>query len=312
MITGVLFWSKAIAKQGKMPPLDLYRSRAWRIAPLYLFTMGLTVLAVFIKTGPVLHVSVGKLLHQLVGIPTVGLAIVGPINGVESPLINPGVTWTLSYEWYFYLALPLLALLVKPRWFLAAVGCWLVLRCWPTRKPQVAVEYFTLFLGGMSAAYLAAKPRIRAVLSRPWWSLVIVAIIGATVIWMPMPAREGSRNMFVALSMSIVLLSFAAGNTLFGVMTHPATKVLGTISYSTYLLHGLVLGTTFWLVGRYHPQPLTGGEYWLLVLFAATATVILSAMTYRWIEHPGIIKGRSKRASSNTAKPVMALDASRG
>lgn len=300
MITGFLFWSKAIARRGKIPPLELYASRAWRIAPMYLVSMGLILIGVFLQTGLKLNVSAKDLAGNLFPVANLGLTTLGKINGVDTVLLNNGVTWTLKYEWYFYLALPALALLVKPRWFLMVLVIWTAMRLWPTAGMRKSVEYLTLFVGGMGAAYLAPMSQVRRVMGHHAWSLVILAMLAATVLWAPYPIREGSRTLGVAVAMFVVILSFAAGNSLFGVMTLPATKVLGTISYSMYLIHGLVLGGIFYLAARFHPEDLSGLEYWAIVLISGLLTVGLSAVSYRWVEHPGIEMGRRKKTPGHT------------
>jgi peptidoglycan/LPS O-acetylase OafA/YrhL len=74
-----------------------------------------------------------------------------------------------------------------------------------------------------------------------------------------------------------------------------SAKVLGTISYSLYLIHCIALFVTVHAVDSLVPiaslEPL---EYWLLAALAAAASVLLSACTYRYVEHPFL---RSQNAS---------------
>ena len=81
-------------------------------------------------------------------------------------------------------------------------------------------------------------------------------------------------------------------------------KALGTLSYSIYLTHYLVVLILPPLVKRivgadlWTPMPLPGGQYLmafgrnelegtLLYVLVLAATIALSACTYRWVETPG-------------------------
>src|SRR5205807_2224389 len=63
--------------------------------------------------------------------------------------------------------------------------------------------------------------------------------------------------------------------------------LLGTISYSVYLLHGIVLFIIFRLVSlllRIDEMSLLG--YWSLVCGCGVLTILISGLTYRFVEHP--------------------------
>ena len=114
MITGFLFFGKLL--QSRARPIDwlrLYVSRCLRILPLYLLVMvaGAVMIALIRHSGWVLPLAPPWNEKSLTG------------------LFTAGVTWTLSYEWKFYYALPLWALLfgrVPLKWFLFSVGMLLI------------------------------------------------------------------------------------------------------------------------------------------------------------------------------------------
>ena len=122
MITGFLFWSRAI--NGRLSARPLLISRFRRVIPLYWFMTILLILAVFsvsewqTREDP-LNLSLSLLRWasgDLFGAPD--------INAVNTVRIN-GVTWTLQYEWVFYLTLPLLVVVVKPSRFALLVCVYL-------------------------------------------------------------------------------------------------------------------------------------------------------------------------------------------
>jgi peptidoglycan/LPS O-acetylase OafA/YrhL len=96
--------------------------------------------------------------------------------------------------------------------------------------------------------------------------------------------------------LSIFFLFVVKDNSLFGVLATRGAKLLGTVSYSIYLVHCIVLYCVVALVNAYVPiRTLSTGTYLVIVAMAAVFTVMLSARTYRHIEHPFISK-RSPQA----------------
>ena len=108
MITGYLFWSRLIDEQGQTNWMRLYVGRVFRIGPLYLAAIAAMLLFVAIRTGLHLNLPVDQLAPQIGRWLELGF-IVGPDVNLygNTALILAGVTWTLHYEWIFYLALPL-------------------------------------------------------------------------------------------------------------------------------------------------------------------------------------------------------------
>jgi peptidoglycan/LPS O-acetylase OafA/YrhL len=65
-----------------------------------------------------------------------------------------------------------------------------------------------------------------------------------------------------------------------------ALRWLGKVSFSLYLVHGVVLyalASVFWMQSRHHVLLLSGG----IVL-----SLFLSEYLYEWIERPSILLGR--------------------
>ena len=68
--------------------------------------------------------------------------------------------------------------------------------------------------------------------------------------------------------------------------TAPA-KLLGLISYSFYLVHAIVVFVVVHVVASLTPIALLGvPRYWLVASMAAAIAVVLSSLTYRYVEYP--------------------------
>jgi peptidoglycan/LPS O-acetylase OafA/YrhL len=88
----------------------------------------------------------------------------------------------------------------------------------------------------------------------------------------------------------------AAGNTFFGFLTHPAIRCLGAMSFSLYLLHGIVFRLVFRILKMAGLTDLPQLDYWLIIIVTAIATTFLCAATYRWIEFPFLSTSHKKPA----------------
>lgn len=78
---------------------------------------------------------------------------------------------------------------------------------------------------------------------------------------------------------------------------------LGTISYSIYLFHPVVMYPLLWLVKHDATGLLRGWPLWLYMAVTLAGVVVVSALTYRWVEQPAMRLGSSlarKRAAALT------------
>jgi peptidoglycan/LPS O-acetylase OafA/YrhL len=115
MITAFLFITKLIsAKNNTINWKKYITSRFFRIFPAYFFSIIVVFLIVAILSNFQSNDSILSNLKNSIG--WLFFTIGGPsdINNVKNTyLIDAGVTWSLPYEWLFYLILPLIALLFK-------------------------------------------------------------------------------------------------------------------------------------------------------------------------------------------------------
>jgi peptidoglycan/LPS O-acetylase OafA/YrhL len=283
MITGFLFWSRAISRGGRLAPLPLYWSRFWRIAPLYAFSAGLICLIVAFRSHFQVQESLPILAQQLLRVWSLGLMIFTELNGISTMPINASVTWTLQYEWLFYLALPLLAWLARPRregalWAMLLIVLLIGYRL-SGRSDLVFLLYFAV---GMGTAHLMARGNpLRHLVSRRWLNLVPLAGVLAVSMGVPAYSLRG------VLCGVVVFVPIVSGLDFWGLLRLRPMRLLGTVSYSIYLLHGIVLCLGLSLIRTVCPAPgWTPPFYWLLVTAIGSLVVCLSAVTYRWLEHP--------------------------
>jgi peptidoglycan/LPS O-acetylase OafA/YrhL len=274
-ITAFLFWGRALDRGGDIPPFAFLRGRWFRIAPLYLFTC----LAALYLVRSQIHWSRHGTWWALGKMALMGLCKWEQIGKADVNMVNGGVTWTLQYEWVFYIALPALAMLAKTG------GAWrivfLAAACWIFCGVDQPVNFEAFFLSGILAAHVARQPRIAPVLRSFCVSIVLLGILSV----MPLLVAGGYGWDPLILT-TIIFIPIACGNSMFGILNYSGLRLMGTISYSVYLLHGMFLYTGRPLL---HDALLRGNnQYWLAVFAAACVVLMFCCMTYRLIEWPCI------------------------
>lgn len=285
MITAFLFSSRLLtARQGGFDFARFYVSRVLRLTPLYVLAVLLLLAIVGVLSAGRLNESWISLLWQL--LRWFGFTLLGApdVNGVvPTSLIIARVTWTLRYEWLFYLGLPLVAcvlrLRVAPVWLL----CGLVGVAGMFLMPAVTI-YLAPFLGGILAALMQRQPRFTAFArSLPASGLIVLALV-LTVCLYPSTYTWGALCL---LTLAFCLI--AGGNTLFGILLWPAFRLLGEISYSLYLLHGLCLFVLFqFVLGAGLVRTLSPAGYWSAITALTPCLVVLAFFTYRYVERPAM------------------------
>lgn len=280
MVTGFLFWRKAAAAPGRMDLKALYGSRLRRLAPLYLACLGVILAIVVIRTGWRLNVPPVELVTSVAAWLSFGLAGFPDINELrDSRVIDPAL-WTLRFEWMFYLALPPLSFFATPRRFAGIVSAGAALSLLGLAKPfDVVVANFLI---GMGAAQFTAARAVPAILrSRGAAVLAILPAVANGI------ASDGDFSVVESLSLMPLFYLVVAGNDFFGALSTRALRLLGLVSYSTYVLHGVVLYVALALLNQVSPiAGMAPIPYWTVLLLLAIAVVAISAGSYRWIEHP--------------------------
>lgn len=294
IITSFLYWSKAIAKKGNVDIMNLYRSRFLRLAPMYLVSAAIVTLAALIETRFSL-VSIGTSVRDILSWLTMGLYTTVTVNGDSIIPINAGIHWTLHFEWIFYLFLPISALALKS---MEARLMLIPILAFAFTSPERG--YWMIFMFGILAAHIVDRYPTWKLATRPWMG--IVPILGLILIYFMQYKPYSFPQYCVSL---IIFLCFIYGTDLFGLLRTRAAKFLGTLSYSIYLLHGIILYAVLNIANYFHPVgEMSPAEFWTLILLAAIVTVGISTITYRYIEYP-FLKMIQKRKNVDIAEKVM-------
>jgi len=246
--------------QDKGPAIDLkryFRRRVLRVFPAYYVQLFLVLLAGtwFVVYKPL---SGTTLAAHLVMFFNIGSEPIRPMIGVW---------WTLPVEFSFYLLLPLLALIMKPRRWIAAIpliAASVAYRAWAAGQFDNSNVLMLVanhlpgslpeFLLGATAAIITQRFDHSKLASGRWLDvclLVSIGLVGAWFLLVVGPNGEvywqGHWSMIIApcgLGMVLTLLVWSVyngsrlGRALF---SNRVVHFLGLISYSLYLWHFVVM-----------------------------------------------------------------------
>ena len=308
MVTGFLFWRRLLDANGRLDWKQLFVSRLFRIVPLYVFALLCVILAVAIRTEFELR---QPLSHSVAAIATwLSFARTPDINLLKDTwIVVAGVTWTLHYEWLFYASLPLFAYLLRGRlrrrllvWCVPAAV--VLLAAWPLvySYPKATTQFLIYFLAGaLAAAAYRIEPLRRLARGAAGTCVALAALI---VLFASFDTAYGVPQAALLLAF---FMPVALGNTLLGVLDNRAAVLLGDVSYSIYLLHGVVLYFVFSIA---FPQFFSAGTSPIVFCASMAATVALvlvqSWLTFRFVEQPFVSLGRRIRVPAVLPAPALA------
>jgi peptidoglycan/LPS O-acetylase OafA/YrhL len=304
MITAFLFTTKLInAQQKGINWKQLYLSRLFRIMPLYLFALFLLFIIIAILSHFTLQQPWWKVVTQLLG----WVGFMSPdINGVgQTWKITAGVIWSLSYEWLFYCTLPFLWMLL----FRKLVNRKVLLPAGIALAGFILIVYFfyrhrafpnlSPFAAGIATAFLVRNNKIQHAVKSLYASMLIPVLLFIMVLFY----RDSFSPVPYVFNWLIFIL-IAGGNTLFGLLSMNASFLLGQISYSIYLLHGMLLYCVFHFTPGIREFAMqSAAVYWLTIALISILLIILCTFTYYYIEQPGISATPNVRAKTKTNAP---------
>lgn len=282
--------------------------RFMRIYPPFAFAIVCSaVLCTLLKQLPVPHLldDAGQLLDwNTSAIPTVGavmstLAMSDRVQWLDPPM------WSLVHEMRISIIFPLIALWVLRDWRAATIGTFIIsvisaylnrthdFLGWPY-QPFDTLQQIFLFTGGAALSLNVGKLQDWLSALRPWARIMLWSA-GLISITLPYVAT------FAALLLVALCLAPWAEESL----SHTIPVWLGRVSYSLYLMHMPVFYVMMHLFWAKMP---------LIALLACSVLVALlvSELTYRYVEKPAMFLGRRLAALAKTPVPAGTANARAG
>ena len=285
VLSGLLMADTAVRRWPGTPAF--IARRMLRIYPPYLASLVVVGLVVYFTLKRPVGLSEGA----------ANLALLQGFFPLGIHAINP-VTWSLSYEAGFYLAVPAIALAWGARRrgnlayrlaFLAGLFVALVALCaLLTADRAIYLAYFAIFIPGIAIGMLDDEARTRTARRVPLVIVIIAwaaftACVKAGVLLNTQPAYYPASAVACGL---LVLKACDAGSALARFLEHPVMRWLGRYSYSFFLIHYIVVHywggvVTSWIG--------TGARFAFAFMFVGGALAfslaaarVLYALTERW------------------------------
>jgi peptidoglycan/LPS O-acetylase OafA/YrhL len=284
---------------------NFYVARWARIYPVHI----LTALAALPFTLRAIRAGAGI---DPISLAVTHLLLIQAFVPVTAPEVNAlnGVSWTLSVEWCFYLALPLLipaltrghivqraavVLLVLAPWGLAVASVFgaLELPVWmhPYRFPLVRAVDFVL--GVLLGVCWHRRSRAGAPVSVRWATFTELATLAGLAVWSWACVRAADGKSWVtAVSwIGVYLPPFAVclwvfargGGRVSRVLASRPMEYLGEISFAFYMIHIPLFSVLLVYGWKFGFHKWSWPVQWLA---ACAATLLLSAACYHLYEIP--------------------------
>lgn len=306
--------ANACGLEGPRTSAYLWR-RCLRILPAYYVQLFLVLATALALTGT-LPLSGSQLASHLVLWLNLGPQPVAPLVGVW---------WTLPIEFGFYLLLPLLAPWLRPArilWLLllaivATLGYRYAMFAYISERSvgekvlmleQLPGRLDQFIVGTFAAVYIANRPDLGRALSRK--AGLILAILGTTLLLTLITLAHlnfetywsGNPLLFVfhllaAIAVAALIVAACSDRVKdLRVLRSRPLVFLGTVSYSLYLWHQLIL---MWLARQPWIDLLSPYTLPALLLIGAPAACLVAWVSWRLVELPSLAWGRSAFSRRN-------------
>ena len=156
---------------------------------------------------------------------------------------------------------------------------------------------FSFFLFGFICALVESKIKKTSVNVNNKYIFCTVFIL----LFLLFTLFKTSFGFYQSLIIAMIFLLFIYGFDFNGLLKNKVMIYLGDISYSIYLIHGLVLYTTYTILFPSLCTNLSFNQYMLLMPIVLLVVILLSMFTYTYIEKPMIKMGKevSKKLKNN-------------
>jgi len=286
IITAFLFTSKLIQAKNKEFDWKKYIiSRFYRLFPIYFFSILVVFTIVAILSDFQIKDSFFNIVKSL--LDWLFFTISGPsdINGIEDTyLINTGVAWTLPYEWMFYFLLPLFGLFFKVKTNTKILIYFTLIFLVIVTLNKSSLKNFIPFLGGVLCSIIFKEKDKYTFLKNASFAILAIALMILSVYFF-----NSGKKIIPIICSTFLFATIVARNSYFGILSSVFSRRFGQITYSFYLLHGIILFITFKFLIEYDTAvKLSHTNYWLIVTACIFPIVLCSQLCYKFIELPFI------------------------
>ncbi|UMM64410.1 acyltransferase family protein [Aristophania vespae] len=260
--------------------VKFYIKRFFRIAPVAWLSASLCIMTALIFGSAI---NYHNLIDNLFFWFDFGLTLNKPdINSFDNMfLINTGVMWTLHWEWLLYFSLPIIYIVREK------LNNFIVSQCMNFTNvfvvsyfDQETSNYLLCFSLGMTVRDLVGKIKLSNNISS------VIVLLAIVLIFVRHASPLSTYSIIIE---SVIFFLICNGCDIFGLLKVRGAVRLGEVSYSIYLLHGIM-----WF---YMNKMLVGHDIgnisYLGFSFATVLlTCLLSCVSFMLLEQKGINLGK--------------------
>ncbi|EMQ0911107.1 acyltransferase [Klebsiella pneumoniae] len=278
MISGYLFYR--VVYRENVSLFGVLMNRIKRIIPMYWFSLLLIMACCFVFFNPVFS------MEGIIDIVSWALFWGGnSIAGTDSSLVNSGVEWTLRVEWMLYVSIIIISLLTngmsnknKDIVVVVSIGGLLIvsaaIRLYSDFyiDPRPVIGFFTGFIAYRMQSEIKAMKYKRTFSLAAMVSLLLSLVVSSHSFYYIIP--------FFLCSVFFIVIS--SGNDIFGILSNKTVVSIGEVSYSIYLIHGIVLFIMDKIINAEYLS-----DFYALFIFNVSLMLIscyVSKFTYLFIE----------------------------
>lgn len=284
MITAFLFITKLLnAKKDKMNWSFFFISRFFRLVPMYLVSIFTLVIIVFIISNWEMKVALIQLVREIFCWITFTIPGSPLINDVSyTQIINAGVAWSLPYEWLFYFSLPIIFILIQKtntsKIYIIISLLFILAFC---KYKSISPNHIFSFICGSITPFLLRFSKEINLFKSHFFSLIILICL-AIILFIPI------SNYYICNILAFIIFNLIVlGNSIFGILKNNLLKFLGDISYSTYLIHGIIIFVEmYFFYGIKTAANLSPVRFCVSIFVITPIVVLVSFLTYIFIEKP--------------------------
>lgn len=295
----MLFANRVLLAE-KVEWTSFYEKRIRRIVPAYFSACAIALMVAAFYSWP-LNEDFFDISPKLPALLSFGLLPLPTINGFNFGRLL-GVNWSLAIEWRYYAALPFLFILLKKTrvWGALFLVVFAVSDAWLTHSCS-----WVYFITGALCARLMYRREAESIRWAACAGMLVAVALYATY-WSEFVDYGFERWMLMTALFVCAVVGrpgFLAGKTF---------VAMGSVSYSFYLLHSMVL---FLLVYACHTYvvdvtTLTVKAFTLLAGGCLAVATLASTLSYLWVERPFHAPARKKaamerRPRSRCTQPLM-------
>jgi len=281
-----------------------YIRRIVRIIPNYYLLIGIFLLLLGIPYfSRSEFLNKGNIIPWWSYLAMVHNIFMGRLDNLGSAAVN--VTWSIGIEEQFYLIFPLIVCFAPPKWipYILALAILLasVIRGfyadWIPRYVFLPCRMDSIAFGAL-AAYFNEKFSLKAVIKKyARWFFLVQLLNAGVILYLSLRYRDLgiNRHFFLAVFFSGCLVAaLVYSHSFFGsLLRNKLLTWIGTISYSLYLFHYLILALLQYAILHYEGGvQLSNSRDLSVTILAMGLSLLFAWVIYRWLETPFVKFGK--------------------